>query len=43
MPNLLVKPQGTSGLVHDITPESAGSIWFATIWPISLPRTARLA
>ncbi len=24
MPNLLVKPQGTSGLVHDITPESAG-------------------
>ncbi|TCP89660.1 5-deoxyglucuronate isomerase [Rhizobium sp. PP-CC-2G-626] len=24
MPNLLVKPQGTHGLVHDITPESAG-------------------
>ncbi|KQY13249.1 5-deoxy-glucuronate isomerase [Rhizobium sp. Root482] len=24
MPNLLVKPNGTSGLVHDITPQSAG-------------------
>lgn len=24
MPNLLVKPQGNNGLVHDITPESAG-------------------